>query len=143
MSEANKAIVRRGFEEIWNKGNLAAVDEMYATNFVLHDPGSPGVRGPEGVKQYVTRERTAFPDIHFVVEDQIAEGDKVATRWTATGTHQRELMGIPASGKFATVTGIMISRILEGKIVEGWSNWDALGMLQQMGVAPRMGEGGQ
>ena len=143
MSEENKAIVRRGYEEIWNGENLAAVDEIYAPGFVLYDPVTPGVRGPEGFKQYVTMIRTAFPDLHFTVKDQIAEGDKVATRWTVTGTQQGQFMGIPPTGKHSTVTGITISRIADGKIVEERSNWDALGMLQQAGVVPPMGEGGK
>jgi steroid delta-isomerase-like uncharacterized protein len=139
--EENKAIARRHFEEVWSKGNITLVDEHIATNFVLHDPSSREVQGTEGYKQYVTIYRTAFPDIHFIVEDQIAEGNKVATRWTATGTHQGELMGIPPTGKLCTVTGISIGRIAGGKIQESWSYWDAMGMLQQLGVVPPIAEG--
>ena len=112
------------------------VDKLYATDFILHDAASPGVLGLEGVKQNVSRNRAAFPDLHYAIEDMIAEGDKVVTRYTITATHQGELMGIPPTGEQGTVTGITIHRIADGKIMEGWSNWDALGMMQQMGVIP-------
>jgi len=141
MSAENKALVRRAYEEIWSKGNLAVVEELYAPNFVLHDPAAPGVQGPEGLKQLITMNRTGFPDLKLAVVDQIAEGDKVVTHWTGTGTHQGEMMGIPATGKQGTVTGTTISRIAGGKIVEETTNWDTLGMLQQLGVIPPMGEG--
>ncbi len=141
--EENKASVRLAFEEGWNKGNLTTVDEDVATNYVLHDPFSGEVKGPEGYKQYVKMYRNAFPDLHFTIEDQIAEGDKVVTRWTCTGTHRGELMGIAPTGKLGTVTGIFIDRIAGGKAVETWAAWDALGMLQQLGVVPPMGQGGE
>jgi len=140
MSEENKAIVRRSYEELWSKGNLDVVDELYAADFVLHDPAQPGIRGPEGYKQIVITNRTAFPDLNVKVEDQLAEGDKVATRWTTTGTHQGEFAGIPATGKRGGVTGTTIARVVGGKIVEERSNWDTLGLLQQLGVIPPMGQ---
>ena len=84
--------------------------------------------------------RSAFPDMQLTIEDQIAEGDKVVTRWTARGTHQGELMGIPPTGKQATVTGITVGRVANGKFVESWSNFDALGMMQQLGVVPVPGQ---
>ena len=136
MSEENKAIVRRVYEQVWSKGNLDVVDELYAADFVLHDPAQPGIRGPEGYKQIVTGNRTAFPDLQITVEDQLAEGDKVATRWTTTGTHQGEFAGIPATGKRGGVTGTTIARVVGGKIVEERSNWDTLGLLQQLGAIP-------
>ena len=142
MSEENKAIARRSLEEAWNKGELAVIDEIVGPNFVNHDPANPGVRGPEGLKQLVTMYRTAFPDTHFTIEDQMAEGDQVVTRWTARGTHQAELMGIAATNKQVTVTGIGIDRIVGGKIEEAWVNWDTLGLMQQLGVVPAPGEGG-
>ena len=141
--EENKASVRLAFEEGWNKGNLTTVDEDVATNYVLHDPFSGEVKGPEGYKQYVKMYRNAFPDLHFTVEDQIAEGDKVVTRWTCTGTHRGELMGIAPTGKLGTITGITIYRFSGGKIQESWSNWDDLGMLQQLGIVPPIGEAGK
>ena len=137
--EENKIIARRVFEEAWNQRDLDAVDEICATDFVRHDPASSnlsGPIGPEGYKQVITFYTTAFPDHHFVVEDMIAEGDRVVTRWTATGTHQGDLAGIPPTGVKGIVTGITIARFGEGKIVEERSNWDALGLMQQLGVIP-------
>lgn len=133
----NKAIVRRGWEEIWNKGNLTIAPEHYALTYVSHMPGNPDMYGPEGHNQLVTMYRTAFPDLHFTVEDQIAEGDKVVNRVTARGTHLGEFRGIPPTGKPITVTGITIDRIAGGKLVESWASWDFLGLLQQLGVVPK------
>ena len=135
--QENKAIIRRFLEEIFAGGNLELVDELFAPNFVLHDPSVPQeVRGPEGIRQYITMYRTAYPDTHFTIEDQIAEGDRVVTRWTGQGTHQGELMGIPPTGRRVTVTGIEVDRIAGGKIEETWISYDALGMMQQLGVIP-------
>jgi steroid delta-isomerase-like uncharacterized protein len=143
MSEENKAIARRIFEEVW-KGKLDVADEILEANDVAVAHGL-GVELPpgEGFKQFVSIYRSAFPDVHFTIEDQIAEGDKVVTRWTARGTHKGELMGIPATGKQVVVTGISINHFVGGKSVEAWNNWDGLGMMQQLGVVPPMGEGGE
>jgi len=138
--EENKAIARRIFEEIWNKRNLDLIGETFATNFVRNDPASAdlsGPIGPEGFKQVVNVYVSAFPDHHFTPESIIAEGDMVVTRWTATGTHKGELAGIPPTGVYAAVTGISIYQIADGKVVEEWSNWDTLGMMQNLGVIPR------
>ena len=137
-TEENKALDRRFAEEVWNRGNLAVVDELMSADFDGHDPTMPA--GREGFKQFVLMYRSAFPDIHITIEDQIAEGDKVVSRWTARGTHQGELMGIPPTGKQATVTGINIERFANGKFIEEWSNFDALGLLQQLGVVPIPGQ---
>ncbi len=137
-TEDNKALVRRLFEEVWNQGKMARIAEFYSPAHVEHSPSGP-VHGQEGYKQYVMMYRTAFPDAHYTVEDQIADQDKVVTRWTARGTHQGPLMGIPPTGKQGTVTGIGIARFEGGKIVEAWTEFDALGMLQQLGVVPSMG----
>jgi len=138
--EENKAMDRRFYEEVWNGGNLAVVDEFVAANYVDHDPQPTGaLEGVEGIKQSVTMYRTAFPDAHFTIEDQIAERDLLVTRWRARGTHQGPLMGIPPTGKPAMVTGISITRWASGKVVEGWTNFDALGLLQQLGAVPSMG----
>jgi steroid delta-isomerase-like uncharacterized protein len=134
--EANKALARRTFEELWNQGNLAASPELYDANHVSHGLGMDVPPGIEGLNQFITLYRTAYPDTHFTIEDQLAEGDKVATRWTAIGTHRGDLMGIAPTGKRVTVTGMAISRIVEGKIRETWNNFDALGQLQQLGVVP-------
>ncbi|MBM3134581.1 MAG: ester cyclase [Chloroflexi bacterium] len=142
-TEENKAIVRRWVEECYNKGNLAVADELIATNYVNHSAPLGQAPGREGEKQYATMIRSAYPDFHMAIEDQIAEGDKVVTRYTARGTHKGEFMGIPPTGKEITVTGIHIHRIAGGKVVEGWSEFDQLGALQQLGVVPPLGEGGE
>ncbi len=134
--EENKAVAQRWIEEAWNKGDLAIVDELIASSYVLHDPTRPGLRGREGIKASISMFRTAFPDLHFTIEDQIAEGDKVVIRYIVQGTHRGPLMGIAATGKQGTLTGMDIYRIADGQIEEAWSNWDMLRMLQQMGVIP-------
>jgi steroid delta-isomerase-like uncharacterized protein len=141
MSEENKTLVRRSFEEVFNQGNLDAVEEIFASDYVLHDPTSPEeIRGTEGMKQYVSMYRTAFPDLQQTIEDQFAEGEKVATRLTGRGTHQGELMGIPPTGNRVEAPGIVINRISSGKIAESWANYDAMGMMQQLGVIPAPGQ---
>ena len=137
LTEEYKALVREVIQELFNKGNLAVADQAYAREYVGHDPASPEpLRGPEGVKQDISKYRSAFPDLHFTVEDLIAEGDRVVSRFRITGTHRGELMGIPPTGKRAVVTGISILRFAGGKIAEEWSNWDALGLMQQLGAVP-------
>lgn len=144
MSEENKVIVRRWYNEGLNQRNLKLSYEIHDASYIDHDSAnSSEVRGPEGVEQLVSAYFDAYPDLHYTIEDQFAEGDNVITRWTAQGTHQGELMGIAATGKSVTVTGISIDRFAGGKIVEGWSNWDALGMLQQMGIMSFPGEVGE
>ena len=139
MSEANKALVRRWLAEM-DKRNLHIVDELVAVDYIDHNPPIPDLApGREGVKQANALLLTAFPDASHTIEDQIAEGDKVVTRWTATGTNQGTLMGIPPSGKRVTITGISITRIANGKAVEDWVNFDTLGMLQQIGAIPTPG----
>ena len=137
MSAENKALARRLVEEAFNAGRLDVTEELVASDFVGHDPSLPEeVRGPAGVKELIAGYRAAFPDIRITIEDQIADGDYVVSRWSGTGTHQGELMGMPATGKQATVTGITIDRIVDGRIVESWDNWDTLGMMQQLGAIP-------
>ncbi|MFQ5996820.1 MAG: ester cyclase [Dehalococcoidales bacterium] len=135
--EENKAIELRFFEEVVNKGNIAVIDELFATNFVDHSvfPGMTADR--EGAKQFFTMAHTVFPDFHSTLEDMFAEGDKVVQRFTARGTHQGEFMGIAPTGKQVTIPGIAIHRITGGKIVENWVSMDMLGMMQQLGVAPQ------
>ena len=134
MSEENKAIFRRYVEEVGNEGNLDLADEIFS-NYVSHQPdGSALERGPEDVKRFMGEFRSAFPDFHVTIEDQIAEGDRVATRWTMRGTHEGEFRGISPTGKQITVTGIGIFRFSDGKVVESWDNFDQLGMMQQLGV---------
>ena len=136
MSEENKAVIRRFYEEVWNEKNLDAIDELIAADHVDHTlpPGLPP--GREGVKAFVSMYLSAFPDTKMTIEDIVAEGDKVVTRWTATATHTGELMGIPATGKQVTVTGLDINRYSGGKSVEHWGKFDQMGMMQQLGVIP-------
>ncbi len=124
-------------EDLFNEGNLDVADEIIAADHLGHDPTLPDLPiGPEGQKQLVDLYRGAFPDARITIEEQVAEGDTVVTRWTGRGTHQGELMGVAPTGNQVTVTGIDISHISEGKIVETWDNYDALGMLQQIGALP-------
>ena len=139
-AEENKAIYRRYVEEVSNEGNLDLVDEIFA-RYVSHQPdGHTEERGPEDVKRFIGEFHQAFPDFHCTIEDQIAEGDKVATRWTIRGTHQGEFRGIAPTGKQITVTGIGIFRFSEGKVVESWDNFDQLGMMQQLDAIPQPGQ---
>jgi len=141
-TEQNKALDRRIFEAVNNK-NLDALDDLIATDWVDHNllPGLP--LGLDSTKVTLSMYLSAFPDLKMTIEDQIAEGDKVVTRWTATGTHNGELMGIPATGKQVRVTGIDITRWSGGKSVEHWAQFDQMGLMQQLGVIPAPGEGGE
>ena len=133
--EENKAIARKWNDEIYDKGNPAAVDELYATNFVAKNPPAGVVRDRESYKQEnVTNVRASFADIHCTIEDMVAEEDKVAVRWSWRGTHKGEFMGIAPTGKQVTMTGITILRIEGGKIVEEWGEADNLGFMQQLGA---------
>ena len=138
LSETNKTVARRFFEEVFSNGKLNVLDEIIAKDHVNNGPGNlPGSpAGPEGTKQLVTVYRNAFPDLRFTIDEQIAEGDKVVTRWTAYGTQHGEMAGIPATGKSATVTGIVVDRFVNGKIAESWGIFDQFGMMQQLGVIP-------
>jgi steroid delta-isomerase-like uncharacterized protein len=138
-AEDNKATARRWYEEVFNAGNLDLIHELFAPNFVDHDPVNP-LPGLEGVRQVVGMYRGAFPDLHIRVEDWFAEGDKVVTRFRAQGTHKGPLMGIPPTEKQVTVTGIDMLGFEHGKISEHWGNRDDLGMLQQLGAVPAPGQ---
>lgn len=143
MSDQNKALARRGLEEVWNQGKLSTIDELVASNATYHDPNVPGGKftGPDGLRQFVQIYRGAFPDVQISVNDQIADGDKVVTRWTATGTQKGQLMGIAPTNKHATVTGVDIARYQDGKVAEAWASYDMFGLLQQLGVVPAMAAG--
>ena len=132
----NKALIRRWLEEAWNAGNLDVYNELIHPHAARHDHRHHlgyGARPAERQRMVATI-RAAIPDIHITIEDQIAEGDKVATRWTLTGTHQAPLLGVPPSGKQGAVTGLDISQIANGRLVEDWSEWDRLGFLRQLGL---------
>ena len=139
-TEENKATFRRYVEEGWAKGNVEVADEVFADRYVAHQPdGSEEERGPEDVKQFLRQYREAFPDLEITVEDQIAERDRVVTRWASRGTHQGEFRGIDPTGNEVRLTGIGIFRFSEaGKVVESWDNFDQLGMLQQLGAIPSL-----
>jgi steroid delta-isomerase-like uncharacterized protein len=141
MSEGNKNVVRRLFEEVWNKGNLQATDDLFTANYTHHDSSTPDVgRGPESEKKRATLYRTAFPDLRLTVEDIIAEGETVVARWSCQGTHKGDLNGIAPTGKHVKMTGVSIARFTNGKMSEGFVNWDALSLMQQLGVVPELGK---
>lgn len=141
MSEVNKNVVRRLFEDVWNKGSMPVADELFAATYTHHDSSTPDVgRGPEGEKKRATLYRTAFPDVRFTIEDLIAEGETVTARWSCRGTHKGDLNGIAATGKQFNITGVSNARFTNSKMVEGWVNWDALGLMQQLGVVPELGK---
>jgi len=129
----NKDILRQWIEEFWHKGDSALLKERIAPNYVGHF-GRDVVQGPDGFAEFAKVYRTAFPDLHFTIEDVITHGDQVVWRYTARGTHRGELMGILPTGKSVTVTGIIISHFREGRFVEDWGNYDQFGMLQQLGA---------
>lgn len=136
-AEANKAAIVRWVDEGWNKGNLDLADEMYAPDYFIHDPSTPDFAGGiEAFKQYVGGLRAGLPDIHFTVEEMVAEGPYVAWRFVAVATHTGELLGIPPTGRRATITGLVLSRFANGKWAEDYVNWDTFGMLRQLGVIP-------
>jgi steroid delta-isomerase-like uncharacterized protein len=136
-TEENKAVARRWSEELWGRGNLSVADEIIARDYVRHDSGDPfPARGPEDVKRIVTMLRAMLPDLRIEVEDQIAEGDKVVSRYTALATDTRGYMGRPPTGKAIRTAAIQIFRFSEGKIVESWAVRDDLGTLRQLGALP-------
>jgi steroid delta-isomerase-like uncharacterized protein len=131
-----KLIVKRLFEEPW-KGDFGVIDELVADTYIGYDPSQPEpIRGPEGVKANLQQYIDAFSDARITVDEQFAEGDRVATRWTGRGTHSGEIAGIAATGKEVTVSGLTLSRLEGGKVVEEFTNWDTLGMLVQLGAVP-------
>ena len=138
MSEENKAIVRREVE-MFSTGDFSIADEIYSDDYVGHDPTKPEpIRGIEGAKEEAAGYRAAFSDLTLTIEQQVAEGEYVVTRWTARGTHDGDLEGIAPTGVSATTGGISVVRIVDGKIVEDHTQWDALGLMTQLGVVPAM-----
>jgi steroid delta-isomerase-like uncharacterized protein len=137
MSESiNRAVIHRFLEEVINEGRLERADEIVAEDFVELDP-LPGQRqGREGLKEVIGMMRAAFPDMHWVVEETIAEGEKVVTRFTWTGTQQGTFMGIPATGRSVVVKGVVIDRIVGGMMTDSRILMDTMGMMQQLGAIP-------
>lgn len=135
MSEEMRKTINRSIE-LWNTGNLAIADEIYAKDFANHYPFDPSVSNFESYKKFISECRMGMPDLHVKALDMVAEEDKLACRWECSGTHEVDFFGIPASGKKATWTGATIYRFDSGKIAEAWWTEDAVGMLQQLGVIP-------
>lgn len=137
MPDDNKALIRRWFEEVWNKGREEAIDEMFAEDGIAHglsdETGEP-LSGPTGFKPFFRMFRDAFPDIQVVVEDTVTEGDKVAARCSVRGKHQSDSLGFAATNQPTEFTGITIVRVRDGKIVEAWNNFDFMTMRRQLGA---------
>jgi steroid delta-isomerase-like uncharacterized protein len=140
-TEENKAIVRRWFEEVINHQRVDRAGELVTPDYVDHGALPGQAPGLEGAKQKWAMYIAAVPDLHGTVEDMLAEGDEVAARWTAEGTHQGELLGVPATGKRFRFSGISICRLAEGKMAEQFEQWDRLDLMQQLGVIPSPGPG--
>lgn len=135
MDESNKRVMRRAFEGLMDRGDVEIVDELFASDFAGHDT-SGGTFGREEFRGGVVAMLSAFSDRQVVIADQIVNGDKVATRWEATGVHSGDFNGIPATGRHVSMTGISIDRIAGGKVVESWEVTDDAGLLRQLGVLP-------
>jgi steroid delta-isomerase-like uncharacterized protein len=136
MSEENKALARRVVEEVWNRGNVGVVDETFAADYTENNPRPGQEPGIDGYKGGVTMMRTAFPDLHLDLQEIIAEGDRVAIRYTLHGTHDGELMGLPPSGNSVSSDGMVFARIGDGRVVERWGVQDMFALLQQIGALP-------
>ncbi len=135
-AEESKATMRR-YLGVFEQGNIDLLDELLAPDYTNHSPATPDLpTGPEGVKAVVSMFRSAMPDLRVVIEDMIAEGEKVATRYTLEGTHEGELFGVPPTGKRLSIKSITVERVSEGRIREHWRVTDTLEMMQQLGVVP-------
>jgi steroid delta-isomerase-like uncharacterized protein len=133
-TDANKAIIRDFFEQVWNQGDEAAIDRFIAEDAAGNDPDF-GI-GREGFRQQWRNWRDAFPDLHFEVEELVAEGDVVVSRWTLTGTHTGEFLGIAPTGRPIRVGGMSLDHLKDGLLVSGFDGWDNLGLRQQLGAVP-------
>lgn len=139
MSEKHQATVRRVFEEVWGKGRLDGLEAILTNDIAVHDPMEP-TKGLNAYKDAVRKYRTAFPDLRFDIDELLSVSDKVVARWHATGTHRGPLETLPPTGRQATITGISILRFSGDRICEQFDNWDALGMMQQLGVVTLPGK---
>lgn len=138
-AEGHKVLVRRYIAAIWHQGHPEVIEEVIAPTYVHHASHTAGdggheVPGPNGVRRTVAAWRSAFPDLHFTLEDLLVQGDKVVARWTCGGTHQGVFRGMAPTGKRVTFTGVTISRIAQGKIVEQWTAEDGVSLYQQLGI---------
>ncbi|MES2122318.1 MAG: ester cyclase [Chlamydiota bacterium] len=135
--QQNEEIIKKYFEEAWNRGNLDVLDEIIAPNYLNHSPGMPNPPpGPEGLKPIIRGLRKAFPDLHFTIENMVVTAHQVAIHSIMHGTHQGDLFGLPPTGKKVKVNQMQIERIVDGKIVEHWRQSDDLGMMKQLGQIP-------
>jgi steroid delta-isomerase-like uncharacterized protein len=135
-AEQNKALFRRMYADVWGKGDLDVVDELVAPDAIIHSAPAGWPSGSEGVKATVSMYRAAFPDLKLASQFEVAEGDKVASYWTLSGTHRGELMGMPATGKRIETYGVSVVRIVGGKIIEIFGASDQLGLMRQLGAVP-------
>ena len=141
MSADNKAIVRRLYEEVWNKRRLELVDEIISPSHALHDPNlTDSSVGPDAYKRQVSRFIVGIPDLHFTIEDIVGDKEKLAVAWTISGTHTGEFMGIPPTNKKVYLEGITIHYLVDGKIMDSYISWDVFGMMQQLGVVTALGQ---
>ncbi len=137
-AHTNKAILQRIYEEVFSQGKLDRIDELVAPDAIEHEvvPGLEGATGPQALREFTRAFRAAFPDLKVTAEDWITEGDKVVARFTLTGTHRGEFLGMPPSGKTIKIEGIDIVRVANGKLVEHWGSTDNLGLMEQLGALP-------
>jgi steroid delta-isomerase-like uncharacterized protein len=135
MSETNKALAKRWFEEVWNEGRRETIRELLAPEAVIQDGGDAAV-GPDGFYPFFDRMHATFSAMHVTIHDAVAEDDKVCVRWSAQVRHTGNGIGIPATNKTLHTTGITVLRIAGGKLVAGWQNWDMLGLMQQIKDEP-------
>jgi steroid delta-isomerase-like uncharacterized protein len=137
MTSNNKGVVLRlWYDELWDKWNLSAADELFSDDYGLHLPGVPTALDAQATKQVVAMFSASFPDLKHTVDEMIAEGDTVAARWTVRGTHRGEFQGIPASGKQVTLSGNTVHHLKDGKLSETWLSFDNMELLQQLGAVP-------
>jgi steroid delta-isomerase-like uncharacterized protein len=139
VSQQNEAIVRRLIEEGWNRGNLAIVDDCLATGYTQEGPLET-VRGPQGEKAMIAKYRNAFPDCKVEIDEMFSAGDRVVARFTYSGTHRGDFEGIAPTGRSVQGKGIDVVQLLDGRIVASYSQWDALGLLRQLGVVTLPGK---
>jgi steroid delta-isomerase-like uncharacterized protein len=139
-TETNKATVRRMAEQVYNARQLDLIGEFFTEDFVSHTVGAPAINGLEELRAGIATALDAYPDFKLTLDDLIAEGDKVAARWTSRGTHQGELLGVPATGKLITQEGMVFYRMVNAQIAEVWFHPDSLGMMQQLGIVPALAE---
>lgn len=136
MGSDVRQIAKQYVQTVWNEGRLDRLEEFIDPGFIDHESTFPfSARGADGLRRVLLFFRTAFPDVHWTIEDMVAEGSKVAMRFTARGTHRGSVVGFPGTGRRITVTGTTIFRIESARLVEAWTHWDTLGLLQQLGVA--------